>query len=85
MLCHKVLMLIKIYTKNKFLELNFQIISKKKLYIIKALPGKTTYLLWDAGYLSPEAVKNSHIGGLLKIKGIEKIIIKNPKQERIFI
>ena len=41
--------------------------------------GKTAELLWDTGYLSPEAVKNAPEEELLKIKGIGKALVKKIK------
>ena len=45
--------------------------------------GKTAELLWDAGYLSVEAVKNAPEEELLKIKGIGKSLVNKIKKNPI--
>lgn len=45
--------------------------------------GKTAELLWDAGYLSIEAVENAPEEELLKIKGIGKSLVNKIKKNPI--
>ena len=45
--------------------------------------GKTAELLWDAGYLTIEAVKNAPEEELLKIKGIGKSLVNKIKKNPI--
>ena len=52
---------------------------KNQLSSLNGVAGKTASILWDAGYLSPEAVKNAPEEELLKIKGIGKALIKKIK------
>ena len=52
---------------------------KNQLSSLNGVAGKTASILWDAGYLSPEAVKNAPEEELLKIKGIGKALVKKIK------
>ena len=52
---------------------------KNQLSSLNGVAGKTASILWDAGYLSPEAVKNAPEEELLKIKGIRKALVKKIK------
>ena len=52
---------------------------KNQLSTLNGVSSKTAGLLWDAGYLSPEAVKNAPEEELLKIKGIGKTLVKKIK------
>ena len=46
---------------------------------LDGIGGKTAGLLWDAGYLSIEAVKNAPQEELLNIKGIGKKLVEKLK------
>ena len=52
---------------------------KNQLSSLNGVASKTASILWDAGYLSPEAVKNAPEEELLKIKGIGKALVKKIK------
>ena len=52
---------------------------KNQLSSLNGVAGKTASILWDAGYLSPEAVINAPEEELLKIKGIGKALVKKIK------
>ena len=52
---------------------------KNQLTSLNGVAGKTASIFWDAGYLSPEAVKNAPEEELLKIKGIGKTLVKKIK------
>ena len=52
---------------------------KNQLTSLNGVAGKTASIFWDAGYLSPEAVKNAPEEELLKIKGIGKALVKKIK------
>ena len=52
---------------------------KNQLSSLNGVAGKTVSILWDDGYLSPEAVKNAPEEELLKIKGIGKALVKKIK------
>jgi len=52
---------------------------KNQLSSLNGVTSKTASILWDAGYLSPEAVKNAPEEELLKIKGIGKALVKKIK------
>ena len=52
---------------------------KKQLCSLNGVSSKTAGLLWDAGYLSPEAVKNAPDEELVKIKGIGKKLVEKIK------
>ena len=52
---------------------------KNQLTSLNGVAGKTASIFWDAGYLSPEAVKNAPEEESLKIKGIGKTLVKKIK------
>ena len=65
----------KLVTQAKFPDDFF----KNQLSTLNGVSSKTAGLLWDAGYLSPEAVKNAPEEELLKLKGIGKALVKKIK------
>ena len=65
----------KLVTQAKFPDNFF----KNQLSTLNGVSSKTAGLLWDAGYLSPEAVKNAPEEELLKLKGIGKALVKKIK------